>query len=158
MFEIKKRSRLIYFGIIAILMLSEMVMANIYSLLGPLEKTAELIGVDVEVERVRLMLLIVLDFIAGVGAILAVRAYRNAAAEHLGGVGVIMASVGILTYGLYQLWFATYFTTWLPTFHQGVGIFYVLLAVLTWFVGRDLRKWQLPPNQSMQKDQPSASR
>ena len=136
----KKRSRMIYFGFIAVLMLSEMVMANIYSLLGPLEKTAELMGVDMEVERARLMLLIVLDFIPGIGAILAVRAYRNAEAEHLGGVGVLMASIGILTYGLYQLWFATYLLQWLPTFHQGVGIFYASLGVLTWFVGSDLRK------------------
>lgn len=152
MFELKKRSRMIYFGFIAVLMLSEMVMANIYSLLGSLEKTAELIGVDVEVERARLMLLIVLDFISGVGAILAVRAYRNAKAAHLGGVGVIMASFGILTYGLYQLWFATYLLQWLPAFHQGVGIFYALLGALTWFVGCDLRKGQSPPNQSMQRN------
>jgi hypothetical protein len=154
----KKRSRMIYFGFIAILMLSEMVFANIYTLLGPLKKTADLIGVDLEVERARLMLLTVLDFIPGIGAILAVRAYRNADAAHLGGVGVIMASAGILTYGLYQLWFATYLLQWLPSFHQGVGIFYVLLGILTWFVGSDLRKVPSPPNQSMQADQPSVGR
>ena len=154
----KKRSRMIYFIFIAVLMLSEMITANIYSLVWRLEETAELIGVAVEVERARLMLLIVLDFISGVGAILAVRAYRNADAAHLGGVGVIMTSVGILTYGLYQLWFATYLLQWLPTFHQGVGIFYALLGVLTWFVGCDLRKGQSPPNQSVQPDQPPAGR
>ena len=150
MFEMKKRTRMIYFGFIAILMLSEMVFADIYTLLGPLEKTAELIGVDVEVERARLMLLTVLDFIPGIGAILAVRAYRNAAAAHLGGVGVNMASIGILSYGLYQLWFATYLLQWMPAFHQGVGSFYVLLGVLTWLVGGDLRKGQPVSSQLVQ--------
>ena len=46
-------------------MLSEMITSNLWSLVGPLEETAELMGVGIAVERVRLVILILLDAVPG---------------------------------------------------------------------------------------------
>jgi len=143
MFNMTKRSRMIYFGVIAFLMISELITANIYSLFFALEKTAELMGVPVDEERIRLVILIFLDAIPGLGAVLAVRAYRGNISLELGRKGVIITTIGLLAYGLYQLWAATFLLGFMPTFHQGVGIFYASLGVISWFVGEDMRKKQL---------------
>ena len=158
MFEMKKRSRMIYFGFIAVLMLSEMIAANIYSLLGPLEETAEFMGVDVESERVRLVILIVLDAIPGIGAVLAIWGYRIIEAAWIGRIGVVVTTVGMLAYGSYQFWAATYLLGFMPNMHKMIGAAYFTLGIVSWFVGADLRQGLSSPNQSMQTDQPSAGR
>ena len=69
----KNRCQIIYFGFIAFLMLSEMITSHLWSLVGPLEETADLMGVGMAVERVRVAILILLDAVPGVGAVLAIR-------------------------------------------------------------------------------------
>ena len=135
-----KRSRIIYFGFLAVLMLSEMVTSNIYSLLGPLEETAELMGVSVSEERIRLIILIILDAAPGTGALFAIRGYRRIEAGRAGRMGVIATTLGMLIYGGYQFWSATYQLGNMQGFVQLVGIVYALLGVGAWFVGGDLRK------------------
>jgi hypothetical protein len=135
-----KRSRIIYFGFIAFLMLSEMITSNLWSLVGPLEKTAEIMGVSVAMERVRLIILIVLDAVPGVGALLAIRGYRRVEASRVGRMGVYLTTYGMLTYGCYQFWSATFQLGNMQGFVKLVGIVYALLGVVAWFVGRDLRE------------------
>ena len=65
----KTRTRIIYFSFIAVIMLSELVTSNLYSLFGNLENTADIMGVTVAEERIRLYILIVLDIVAGGGAL-----------------------------------------------------------------------------------------
>jgi len=154
----KKRSRMIYFIFIAVLMLSEMITANIYSLLGPLEETAEFMGVGVEAERVRLVILIILDAIPGMGAVLAIWGYRSSEAAQIGRIGVIVTTVGMLAYGSYQFWAATFLLGFMPNLHKLIGFVYVMLGIVAWFVGVDLRQGLSSPNQSMQADRPSAGR
>jgi len=136
----KKRSRMIYFGFLAVLMLSELLASNLYSLLGPLESTAELMGVSVAVERIRLIILIILDAIPGLGAVLVIRGYRHVEAGPAARMGVIATTVGMLVYGGYQFWAATFQLGNMQSFVQLVGVVYALLGIGAWFVGGDMRK------------------
>jgi hypothetical protein len=154
----KKRNRIIYFGFIAILMLSEMVTSNLYSLIGPLEDTSELMGVSVPVERIRLAILIVLDAIPGVGAVLAIRGYRSVNNAGAGRIGVILTTFGLLAYGCYQFWSATFQLGNMQNFVKLVGVVYATLGIIAWFVGADLRQGPASPNQSMEADPPSTGR
>jgi hypothetical protein len=154
----KNRGRIIYFGFIAVLMLSEMVTSNLYSLIGPLEATSELMGVSVAVERIRLVILIVLDAIPGAGAVIAIWAYRSVDASRIGRIGVILTTYGMLAYGCYQFWSATFQLGNMQNFVKLVGFIYAVLGIIAWFVGGNLRQGLSSPNQSMQTDQPSAGR
>jgi hypothetical protein len=147
---VKQRTRLIYFGFIAFLMLSEMITSNLFSLIGPLEETAEIMGVSVQTERLRLIILIVLDAIPGIGALLAVYSYRQTDAMRAGPVGVMMTTFGMLAYGVYQFGSATFQLGNMQGFVKLVGIVYALLGLAAWFIGSDLRKGQLSRETSTQ--------
>lgn len=131
-------------------MLSEMVTSNIYSLVGPLEKTAEIMGVSVSLERTRLIILIVLDAIPGIGALFAIQGFRRTEASRVGGIGVIATTLGMLAYGCYQLWSATFQLGNMQGFVKLVGVVYATLGIVAWFVGGDLRKGLSSPSQPMQ--------
>ena len=144
------RKRIIYFGFIAFLMLSEMITSNLYSLLGPLEETAKIMGVTVAVERLRLIILIILDAIPGFGALLAIYGYRRIDAVRAGRMGVIMTTYGMLAYGVYQFISATFQLGNMQGFVKGVGIVYALLGLVAWYLGGDLRAGRLSPGASTQ--------
>jgi hypothetical protein len=154
----RNRNRIIYFGFIAFLMLSEMITSNIYSLIGPLEKTAEIMGVSVAVEQVRLVMLIILDVVPGVGAVLAIRGYRRADAIMAGRVGVYLTTFGMLAYGVYQLWSATFQLGNMQGFVKLVGTVYAFLGIVAWYVGGDLRKGLAWPEESTPTDPPLTER
>ncbi len=141
---VKTTARMIYFGFIAVLMLSEMLTSNLYSLLGPLKDTAELMGVSVEVERVRLIILILLDALPGIAAVVVLWAYKNTDVAGAGRAGVIATTIGMLAYGAYQFWSATYQLGNMQNFVKLVGVVYAALGVVAWFVGGDLRQGRLP--------------
>jgi hypothetical protein len=146
----KKRTRIIFFGFIAFLMLSELITSNLYSLLGPLEATAEIMGVSVAVERLRLIILIVLDAVPGIGALLAIYGYRRMDAIRAGQFGVIMTTFGMLAYGGYQFLSATFQLGNMQGFVKLVGVVYALLGLAAWLIGSDLRKGRLSPDTSTQ--------
>jgi hypothetical protein len=152
----KKRSRIIYFGFIAVLMLSEMVTSNVYSLLGPLENTAEIMGVSVSVERIRLIILIVLDAIPGIAAVIAITAYRSGDASGVGRIAVILTTFGMLAYGGYQFWSATFQLGNMQNFVRLVGVVYSVFGIIAWFVGGDLRQGLSSPNQPNKASAPQA--
>jgi len=135
----RKRRRILYFSIIAFLVTTENI-GNIYSLMGGLEKTAELMGVSVQDERTRILILIVLDAIAAIGALLAIWAYRKSSRIRAGQIGVAITTNGLLAYGCYQFWAATYQLSFMPTMHKFIGLFYTALGIATWYVGSDLRE------------------
>jgi len=135
----RNRNRIIYFGFIAFLMLSEMITSNIYSLIGPLDRTAEIMGVSIAVEQVRLVILIILDAVPGVGAVLAIYGYRRVDAIMAGRVGVYLTTFGMLAYGAYQFWSATFQLGNMQGFVKLVGTVYASLGIVAWYVGGDLR-------------------
>jgi hypothetical protein len=136
----KKRGRIIFFAFVAFLMLSEMITSNLWSLLGPLEETAKLMGVSVSEERIRLIILFILDAIPGIGALCAIRGYRRSESLKAGRNGVIITTIGMLAYGGYQFASALFQLGNLRTFVMIVGVVYSLIGVAAWFVGRDLRE------------------
>ena len=135
----QKRWRILYFSFIALLMTSENI-GNVYTLLAGLEKTAELMGLSVQDERTRILILIVLDAIPTIGALLALWAYKNPAKIKLGRIGVGLTINGLLAYGCYQFWAATTMLEFMPTMHKLIGIFYGLLGIVAWYAGSDLRE------------------
>lgn len=144
----KKRSRMLYFGFIAFLGLSENI-GNLYSLIGPLEDTADLMGINVVAERIRLVILIFLDAIFAIGAMLSIWSYRSSEAAGAGRIGVVITTIGMLAYGGYQFWAATFQLGFMPNFHKIVGVVYAMLGIIAWFVGGDLRKGLSSTNQLM---------
>jgi len=144
----KTRSRMIYFGFLAVLMLSEMVTSNIYSLFGPLDITAEIMGVSIAQERTRLIILIFLDAVPGIGALLVIRAYRRGGAAPAGRMAVMATTLGMIAYGIYQFWSATFQLGNMQNFVQLVGVVYSLLGVGAWLIGGDLRKGDVPGDSS----------
>ena len=141
----KKRSRISYFGFIAFLVLSENI-GNLYSLIGPLKNTADLMGVSVAAERIRLVILIFLDTIPAIGAVLSIWGYRSGEAARAGRIGVVITTVGMLAYGGYQFWAATFQLGFMPNVHKLIGLVYATLGIFAWFVGGDLRKGLSSPN------------
>ena len=144
-----KRGRKIYFGFIALLMLSEMVTSNMYSLLGPLESTADIMGVSVSVETVRLMILIVLDAVPGLAAVIAYMAYKNGDAAGNGRIAVTLTALGMIAYGVYQFLSATFQLGNMQSFVQLVGVVYATLGIVAWFVGGDLRRGLSSPDDTV---------
>jgi hypothetical protein len=136
----KKRGRIGYFAFLALLMLSEMLTSNLYSLMGPLEETAEIMGVSVVVERVRLIILVILDAIPGIGALFAIQGYRNKVSAEAGRMGVFVTTFGMVAYGAYQFGSAIFQLGNMQGFVMLVGTVYASLGIVAWFVGGDLRK------------------
>jgi len=126
-------------------MLSENI-GNLYSLIGPLKNTADLMGVSVEAERIRLVILIFLDTIPAIGAVLSIWGYRKGEAARAGHIGVVITTIGMLAYGGYQFWAATFQLGFMPNLHKLVGVVYATLGIIAWFVGGDLRKGLSSPN------------
>ena len=120
--------------------------------MGPLKDTADLMGVSVTTERTRLVILIFLDTIPAIGVVLFIWGYRNGEAARAGHIGVVITTVGMLLYGSYQFWAATFQLGFMPNFHKLVGVVYATLGIIAWFVGGDLRKGLSSPNQSMQAE------
>jgi hypothetical protein len=142
----KQRGRIIFFAFIAILMLSEMIGSNLWSLIGPLEDTAKFMGVSVAEERVRLIILIILDAIPGIGALLAVQGYRRSGSRRTGRNGVIITTFGMLAYGSYQFTSAIIQLGDRQSFVMLVGVVYASLGVAAWFIGSDLRQEVASPD------------
>jgi hypothetical protein len=128
--------RIIFFCLIAITLFSELIFSNLGTLNGDIAGTAQMLGISVEAERRRLLILIMLDAIAGIGAVIAiVGAVMNKARVMRAG-GAICA-VGLMAYGLYQLFAAI--TQLGPDLRAPiilVGVLYMLIGVMAWLLGR----------------------
>ncbi|MEM7347435.1 MAG: hypothetical protein AAF485_24615 [Chloroflexota bacterium] len=132
----QKIFRIIFFAVIALLLLSELVFSNIGSF-GNIEAVAEQLGLTVAAERVRLYILILFDAIGGVGALLALWGlFRSEAASTLR-LGVLLTTIGLVGYGVYQFFSAL--------FQLGdafripimiVGVVYAGLGIVTWTTNR----------------------
>ena len=127
--------RIIFFGIVAILLFAELWFSNLGTLTNNLTGIATLMGLTVPEERTRLLILIALDAIGGSGAILALVGCLLDRAM-LRRVGAMIAAVGLVLYGLYQLLAAL---TQLPPELQMtiglIGVVYIGIGVVAWVVG-----------------------
>ncbi|MEM7336404.1 MAG: hypothetical protein AAF490_30270 [Chloroflexota bacterium] len=128
--------RIIFFVIIALLLLSELVFSNIGSF-GNIDEVAQQLGLTVPAERVRLYILILFDGIGGIGAILALIALFRTEELAPRQLGVNLTIVGLVGYGVYQFLSAI--------FQLGddfrvpimiVGVVYAGLGFFTWLTNR----------------------
>jgi hypothetical protein len=104
--------------------------------------------VSESLERIRQIILIVLDAIPGVAAVMAIIAYRSGDASGVGRVAVILTTFGLLAYGGYQFWSATFQLGNMQNFVRLVGVVYSLFGIIAWVVGGDLRQGLSSPKQS----------
>lgn len=127
--------RIIFFAVVAGLMFSELWFSNLGTLTNNLEGMAALMGLSVAAERARLIILITLDAIAGVGAVTAVIGClidRPAVRR----VGAMVAGMGLIAYGLYQLFSAlTQLPLELRMTIALIGVIYMGIGIVAWVVG-----------------------
>jgi hypothetical protein len=86
------------------------------------------------------MLLLFLDTVTAIGALLAIWAYRSSTQIQAGRIGVAITTIGLLVYGSYQFWAATYQLGSIPMMYQFIGVFYAGLGIAAWFIGSDVMK------------------
>lgn len=131
-----KLGRLVFFAVLALLMLAELFFSNLGSL-GNLEAVAAQLGLTPEAERSRLIILIVLDAIGGVGALLCVAALLGNSS--LASVGLPLTVFGFVSYGVYQVISAL--TQLAPQWRVPItiiGLVYVLIGLAAWWLGRKM--------------------
>jgi hypothetical protein len=128
--------RIIFFSLIAVTLFSELIFSNLGTLNGNIAGTAQALGLGVDAERRRLLILIILDAIAGIGAVLAIiGAVTNKA--NVMRAGSAMCAIGLMAYGLYQLIAAlTQLGPDMRTPIIMVGVIYMLIGVMAWLIGR----------------------
>ena len=105
-------------------------------------------GLSLTEERIRIFILIFLDAIPAIGAVLAIWGYRRTEAVLAGRIGVFVTTAGMLAYGVYQFWSATFQLEFMPNVHNLIGVVYDAFGIAAWFVGSDLRKGRSSPNQA----------
>jgi hypothetical protein len=130
------RGRLLFFVLLAVILLLELFFSNLGSL-GRLETVAAELGLTPEAERNRLLTLIVLGGIGAVGSLSCVVAQLSN--RSLAKVGLPLTVLGLVAYGLYQTISALVQLApeWrLPI--AFVGLVYAAIGVLSWWVGRGL--------------------
>lgn len=128
--------RIIFFALITITLFSEMVFSNIGTLNGDLAGTARTLGLSVDAERQRLLILILLDAVAGIGAVIALVGALTKRANVLRAGGA-MCAIGLVAYGLYQIIAAL--TQLGPDLRVPVmfaGALYLLIGIMAWLIGR----------------------
>ena len=127
--------RILFFLVIALLMLAELWFSNWGTLANNLEETATLLGLSVAAERTRLWILIVLDAISGGGALLATLGYLGNQPT-LQRTGVLMTAIGLVLYGGYQLTAALVQLAPAMTIPvASVGVVYIVIGVIAYTIG-----------------------
>ena len=132
------RARLLFFAVLAGLMFAELLFRNAGTLLTDLDGSAAAIGLTPESQQVRLFLLILLDGIAGGGAVLAALAHWQRQFEELGEIGVYMATGGLVAYGTYQFMVGAFQVDASGRIILFIGIFYFMLGLAAARAGSDL--------------------
>ena len=132
------RARLLFFAVLAGLMFAELLFRNAGALVTDLNGSAAAIGLTPESQQVRLFLLIVLDGIAGGGAVLAALAHWQKQFEDLGEIGVYMATGGLVAYGTYQFMVGAFQVDESGRIILFIGIFYFMLGLAAARAGSEL--------------------
>jgi hypothetical protein len=129
-----------FLAVLALLTFAELLFSNLNTLLTNLEPAAEQIGLSVGMERIRLVILIVFDAIAGVGALYALSSFRQRDAASFS-QGLLVTLVGFLGYAIYQI--ASAWIQLAPAYRTtvtGFAVVYALLGLGAYFGGR--RVWR----------------
>ena len=129
--------RIILFGLLALIALSELVFSNLGTLNGDLAGGAATLGLTVQQERTRLLILIMLDAIAGFGAVLALFGAIRPTGANLFQYGAGLAALGYFGYGTYQVFAAlTQLQAGMRVPVLIVGLVYAFIGAMAWLIGR----------------------
>lgn len=127
--------RIIFFAMITLLLFAELWFSNLGALNNSVELMAALMNLDLQSIRQRLAILILLDAIGGVGALAALLGCLLDRAM-LRRAGAMVAAIGLISYGLYQLFAA--FVQLPPQLRPTIGligVIYVGIGIVAWIVG-----------------------
>jgi hypothetical protein len=130
------RGRLLFFVVLAIILLSELFFSDLGSL-QRLETVAEELGLTPEAERNRLWTLIFFGSMAALGSLLCAAAQLSN--RSLARIGLPLTVLGLVAYGLYQV--VSALTQLAPAWRLPialVGLVYAAIGVVAWWVGRGL--------------------
>lgn len=126
---------LVLFVLLALIAFSELIFSNLGTLNGDIAGVAQMLGLTLQQERTRLLILIALDAIAGVGAVLAVVGLLMR--DRLIAYGASLCAMGFFAYGVYQIFAAlTQLGADVRVSVVVAGAMYLLLGVAAWLVGR----------------------
>lgn len=126
---------LVLFVLLALIAFSELIFSNLGTLNGDIAGVAQMLGLTLQQERTRLLILIALDAIAGVGAVLAVVGLLMG--NRLIAYGASLCAMGFFAYGVYQIFAAlTQLGANVRVPVAVAGAMYLLLGVAAWLVGR----------------------
>lgn len=126
---------LVLFVLLALIAFSELIFSNLGTLNGDIAGVAQMLGLTLQQERTRLLILIALDAIAGVGAVLAVVGLLMR--DRLIAYGASLCAMGFFAYGVYQIFAAlTQLGANVRVPVAVAGAMYLLLGVAAWLVGR----------------------
>jgi hypothetical protein len=137
------KGRLIFFALLAVILLLEIFFSDLGSL-RRLETVATELGLTPEAERNRLWTLIIFGSMGALGSLLCVAALlRN---HSFARVGLPLTVLGVIAYGLYQIVSAS--TQLAPEWRVPiafVGFVYAAIGLVAWWVGRGILR-QKPAN------------
>jgi hypothetical protein len=132
------RGRLIFFVLLAVVLLLEIFFSDLGSL-ARLEIVAAELGLTSEAERNRLWTLIIFGSIGTLGSVLCVVALLGK--HSLARIGLPLTVLGVIAYGLYQVFSATtqLASEWrLPT--AFIGCVYAAIGFVAWWIGHGILK------------------
>jgi hypothetical protein len=133
----------IFFVVLALLFWSELIFSSLGGLLGDTAGSAAQIGASVAALQIYLVILGLLDLIGGTGALLAIWAYLRPS-TFPGRLGFMIAAIGTIIYGLYQLLAGIFFLgAILRLIYIGIGIVYILFGVIAWKAGQNYNRHHL---------------
>lgn len=122
--------------LLGLLALSELVFSNLNTLMTSLESTATEFGLTLAEERIRLLILILLDAVAGIGTIVAFVGFRSEDGQ-LFQRGLSTTLAGFVAYGVYQIGAANLQLA--AQYRMAVslaGLVYALLGVVAYVGGQ----------------------
>jgi hypothetical protein len=142
--------RELYFGFIAILMFSELIASNMFSLFFDIQTPVDVMGVTEEVARQHMLTLAFFDALVAVGAVMVYITLRYVRTVTLGKVGLLLVVFGLLAYGCYQYWFAVNRLQDMEIFIKVVAGVYFCFGLGAWGLGRPLLYGDWKPEQPVE--------
>lgn len=132
--------KLLFYGFIALLFLSELGLSSLGGLQGDVALSAANNGIAAHTLRLYLIGLGILDALGGIGAGIAIAAIVRPGPKVPGRLGAILTTAALILYAAYQVGFGQLATGLRASeLYIMIGIVYLVFAMISWPVGGSLR-------------------
>ncbi len=146
--------KLIFYGFIALLFLSELGLSSFGGLQSDLAASAASNGIEVQTLRLYLIGLGIIDVLGGIGTGLAIAALIRPGPNVPGRLGALLTTAALVLYAAYQVAFEQFAVGLVANeLYIMIAVLYLVLALISWPVGGSLRN----PEPSTKKEEPSRS-